>query len=1104
MNNLLGAIPLSPDILSKANIGLWAFELDEGEPPRMYADETMLGLIGLKEQLSPEETYHAWYDNIDAGAYGLVADSVEKMTAGEHAEVQYPWHNPNGETMIVRCGGVRNPEYKKGIRIEGTHQNVTEVLHFEDSELVRIRQQEMELKSQRLRADALAYVADHEPDVQNFLDFFGERILEFSGCDQVIFRDLKGNRSVYNAPGIYDVPQEVCKRCVFSDFQGKAYDGNELILMNDCSRGFKGFSADPMCPAKSSVMQIVYTGGKVVGLLTFHYLREHHEFSPQQLNFLKTLATYLGLLLGRINTKKLLEEQNRLKEIEAQESERIIASTIRNYTTVYVVNLKKDIFRVLKGKKDIHERFGNDVSFVKSMYAYIDSDLLAEDRLMLKKEIDPEVILGKLQDNANYRVEYRAFIDNVPLWHEMYVSALGGEDVLFGFIMRDKSITTNHINKAVTEDYYGIYSVDLERNLIKPIKQSGLYMLDEGAQNYTDAFMTFIRDLSEEDGKFLRQLAQPQFMKMAFVSENKHEYVYFSPRTGDWTKLETRVIKRSSSGEATVVAHCFTKVDSIQRENAELNKKVSEQNRQLEEALSLAQSANRAKTTFLNNMSHDIRTPMNAIIGYTGLAASHIDNKEQVKDYLSKISQSSDHLLSLINDVLDMSRIESGKMNLSEKQENLSEVIHTLRDIVQADIRSKQLEFFIDSMDVNDEQIFCDRLRLNQVLLNVLSNAIKYTQSGGTVSMRITEKALKPNGYGTYEFRIRDNGMGMTEEFLKTIFDPFTRVKSSTVSGIQGTGLGMAITKNIVDMMGGTIVIESAPGKGTEVTMTFDFRIFDGPKAPVKIPEFSGIRSLVVDDDTNACISSSGMLRDIGMRPEWCTSGREALIRTEQAIKEGEPFRVCLLDWLMPDMNGVETARRIRKLAGEDLPIIILTSYDWSDVEEEAREAGVTAFISKPMFPSDLHRVLLSCIGKTEEGKDAAPEEKQDFSGRKILLVEDNELNREIAEEILSEYGFTVTSAADGTEAVETIEHGASGDFDLILMDIQMPVMDGYEATKKIRAINTELSKIPIVAMTANAFEEDRKAALLAGMDEHIAKPISIPKLEKVLSRFLK
>ena len=536
-----------------------------------------------------------------------------------------------------------------------------------------------------------------------------------------------------------------------------------------------------------------------------------------------------------------------------------------------------------------------------------------------------------------------------------------------------------------------------------------------------------------------------------------------------------------------------------------IHEQIEEQERQkeqLSQALSMAESANRAKTTFLNNMSHDIRTPMNAIIGFTGLAASHIENQQQVQDYLNKIAQSSDHLLSLINDVLDMSRIESGKMNLEEKPENLSEIIHTLRDIVLSDIHAKHHDFFIDTVNVKDERVVCDKLRLNQVLLNILSNSIKYTPTGGTISMRITETAVKPSGYGTYEFRIKDNGIGMSEAYLKTIFDPFSRASSSTASGIQGTGLGMSITKNIVDMMGGRIEVESKPGKGTETVVTLDFKLTGIQNEDFSMPELEGMRALVADDDPHTCVSIGKMLKEIGMRSEWCTSGKEAVFRANDAHMSGDWFKVYIIDWLMPDMNGIETVRRIRAVIGDDAPIIILTAYDWSDIEDEARQAGVTAFVSKPMFPSDLKRVLGSCMGGKAEDNLASSSHKS-FEGKKILLVEDNELNREIALEILKEHGFSVSTADDGSVAVEMMASAGPGDYDLILMDIQMPTIDGYEATRQIRALDSPVAGIPILAMTANAFAEDRKAAIDAGMNAHVSKPIDIDNLIDTIASFI-
>ena len=581
----------------------------------------------------------------------------------------------------------------------------------------------------------------------------------------------------------------------------------------------------------------------------------------------------------------------------------------------------------------------------------------------------------------------------------------------------------------------------------------------------------------------------------------------FDAQSGDLMRIAWILLGVVALALAAVISYTvrFRRQQHELEEKAEtdaLNAKLEEQQKALEEALGMAQSANRAKTTFLNNMSHDIRTPMNAIIGYTGLASSHIDNREQVQDYLSKIGQSSEHLLSLINDVLDMSRIESGKVNLEEKEEDLGEILHTLRNIVQADINNKQMDFFMDT-DVNDQFVICDKLRLNQVLLNILSNSIKYTAAGGTISVSLHEKGRTETGYGKYEFRIKDNGMGMSEEFLKTIFEPFTRVKTSTVSGIQGTGLGMAITKNIIDIMGGHIDIKSKEGEGTETILNFEFKLSEGTAEPVKIAELTGLKSLVVDDDMNACRSIAKMLRDAGMRSEWCASGKEAVVRTEDALSIGELYKVYIIDWIMPDMNGVETTRRIRQIVGEETPIIVLSAYDWSDIEEEAREAGVTAFVSKPLFPSDLRAVLNKCCGSIVAQENSS-EPEYVFSGKKILLVEDNEMNREIATEILEEEGFVIDTAEDGTIAVEKMSKAAPGQYDMILMDIQMPLMNGYDATRAIRTLpDPEISSIPIVAMTANAFEEDRKLALEAGMNEHVPKPIDVKVLKETMARFL-
>lgn len=549
-----------------------------------------------------------------------------------------------------------------------------------------------------------------------------------------------------------------------------------------------------------------------------------------------------------------------------------------------------------------------------------------------------------------------------------------------------------------------------------------------------------------------------------------------------------------------------SKVLLIRQVITEQVEKKQEQTQALQDALMQAQHANQAKTTFLSNMSHDIRTPMNAIIGFATIAFSHIDNKEQVRDCLQKVLSSSNHLLSLINDILDMSRIESGKVQIKEQECNISELMHNLVNIIQPQVKAKQLELFIDTFEVNNEDVIADPLKLNQVFINLMSNAVKYTPAGGTITFRIIQKTTFRHGYGDYSFIIKDNGIGMSPKFVQHVFEPFEREVTATQSGIQGTGLGMAITKNIVEMMNGKISVESELGKGSTFTVELSLKLQDNEKNSVQIRELEGLRSLVVNDDLNTCDSVSKMLRQIGMRAEWTTSGREAAYRAKLADEEGDPYHTYIIDWQMPELSGVETARRIRQSVRGDVPIIILTAYDWTDIEEEAKQAGVTAFCAKPLFMSDLKAALLSAnhlADKKEE--EAAPWTLADFGGKRILLVDDVELNREIAEVILTEAGFVVEMAPDGTDAVAMVENSEEGYYDAVLMDVQMPIMDGYEATRTIRKLPREdVKNLPIIAMTANALEEDKAAALKNGMNAHLSKPLDMGTFIALLQKFVK
>ncbi len=644
-------------------------------------------------------------------------------------------------------------------------------------------------------------------------------------------------------------------------------------------------------------------------------------------------------------------------------------------------------------------------------------------------------------------------------------------------------------------------TADLEANTysymagIRPLSSS----LDmEGP--YDDIISIHAQDIIEEEGQEqFRQTFSVSSIAELLSEQDTFTYECHVDRNGKecWEQLIAVCLQREN-GRAVRILY-------VRRDITDQVRKQQEQTHALQDALMQAQRANNAKTTFLSNMSHDIRTPMNAIIGFTTIAVSHIDNRDQVKDCLQKVLSSSNHLLSLINDILDMSRIESGKVQIKEQECNISELTHNLVNIIQPQVKAKRLELFIDTFDVNNEDVIADSLKLSQVFVNLLSNAVKYTPAGGSVSFRIQQETTFHRGYGDYVFTVKDNGIGMAPEFVEHIFEPFEREASTTKTGIQGTGLGMAITKNIVEMMGGTITVQSEKGKGSEFRVELSLKLQDVEKNAAQIKELEGLRAIVVDDDCDSCESVTRMLKQIGMRAEWTTSGKEAVYRARSAHNEGDSYHTYIIDWQMPEISGIETCRRIRAAVGQDAPIIILTAYDWTDIEEEAKTAGVNAFCAKPLFMSDLKSALLAANNLVEK-EGAEPSWTQaNFAGRRILLVEDNELNREIAQAILEETGFAVETAPDGTDAVDMVRRAGEWYYDAVLMDVQMPVMDGYEATRAIRALpRGDVRDLPIIAMTANAMEEDKETALKSGMNAHIAKPLDIHLFLETLGKYLR
>lgn len=522
---------------------------------------------------------------------------------------------------------------------------------------------------------------------------------------------------------------------------------------------------------------------------------------------------------------------------------------------------------------------------------------------------------------------------------------------------------------------------------------------------------------------------------------------------------------------------------------------------ELEETRQAAISASQAKSEFLSNMSHDIRTPMNAILGMTGIAISNIDNTMKVQDCLKKITLSGRHLLGLINDILDMSKIESGKLTLSEELVCLPEIMEGIVNIVQPQVKERQQHFDIFIYDVTEENIYCDSVRLNQMLLNLLSNAIKFTPEGGQISISLKEEdSPKGEDYVRVHLYVKDSGIGMTPEFMGKIFETFTREDSKRVQRTEGTGLGMAITKHIVDAMGGSIDVKSELGEGTEFHVILDLEKAVVQEEDMILPSF---KMLLVDDDKEICESAAQSLTSIGIDADWTLDGESAVRMAEDKHARHEDYQVILLDWKMPGLDGIETARIIRSKLGDEVPILLISAYDWSDIEQEARKAGVTGFISKPLFKSTLFHGLKHYTENTSQPLERSAAGRKDFGGAKILVAEDNELNWEIANDLFSEFGMELEWAENGKICVDKFDQSPVGYYKAILMDIRMPIMTGYEATRSIRSMERADADIPIIAMTADAFLEDVKKCFECGMNSHVAKPIDVKEVIKLLDKFI-
>lgn len=832
----------------------------------------------------------------------------------------------------------------------------------------------------------------------------------------------------------------------------------------------------------------------------------------------ETIRRRDGSPLRMVGTFVNIEEQ-REHELFVKKSDAFHRAYTESNICEYYVNLKDNTFDSLKVEDSLLGIFEKSTTWDELIRAYIDKFVCEEDKSAVALIYNRAYMLEKFNDGKH------------ELSIECHIKINGEKRLVRNVVMPGEE---NHTSRYAMIFVRDITEARKEADEIREITRKNVVMdkLLQGTIRLVDRFAMcnlkkdtykvysilptdsiygsigsydeFVDVISSQykvvsEKHTMKELLSKDMLYDIFDSTDdiyKFEYC-----TRDETVFKNMAVIPISRTEDNVVENIMLIVQDITQEK----KMEIESRKALKDAYEAANRANHSKTEFLSNMSHDIRTPMNAIVGMTAIAGANIDNKERVIDCLGKITKSSRHLLSLINEVLDMSRIESGKLTLSEEDFNLAELVDNLITMTKNDIEAHHHNFEVRVGKIYHENVFGDSLRIQQIITNVMSNAVKYTPDGGNIIFSIDEKHDKSKNIGCYEFTIEDNGIGMTREFQKIIFEPFTRANDKRTSKIQGTGLGMTIVRNIVNMMNGHIKIESEPGKGSKFTITIFLKLQDEEKE--QIEELLDLPVLVVDDDELCCENAINILDDIGIDGEWTTSGEKAVELTKRRHEIDEDYFSIIVDLKMPGMNGIETARQIRKIVGKDVTIIVLTAYDYSQIEDEARAAGVDEFITKPLFRSRLISMFENII-KGKPGKSATKYlsglSKSDYSGKHILLVEDNELNREIAKEIIGMTGAVVDTAENGKEAVEKVAGMPENYYGLVFMDIQMPVMNGYEAAAAIRGLDDKTkAAIPIVAMTANAFAEDIMLAKNAGMNEHMAKPLDINKLNDTLRRWL-
>ena len=654
------------------------------------------------------------------------------------------------------------------------------------------------------------------------------------------------------------------------------------------------------------------------------------------------------------------------------------------------------------------------------------------------------------------------------------------------------------IVNALSRDYLNVYSVNTQTSAVRVVKEAGYQPLGvswnkDEMFSYDDIVRQYIENrVFDEDQDYMREALSLNRVREALSAGPEYAGTY-RVRIGEeiHNYQFTYVAHQSESQTSPLVLAGFRNIDEIVR-------KEQKQKAALEDALHMAQAASEAKTSFLSNVSHDIRTPMNAIIGFLTLMRDEVDHPDTVREYIGRIDSASQHLLGLINDVLDMNKIESGSTTLSLSEMDLADVIAEINTIIQPQAKAKNQTFEVFASHLNFEHLMGDKMRINQILINLLSNSVKYTPENGTIEMRVEELPQVVNNYSRIRFTVKDNGLGMSEDYQKVIFEPFTREDTRVTHEIQGTGLGMPITKSLVDLMGGSIKVDSKLGEGSTFVVELELRIREQENDPKFWSDHQIARMIVVDDDEEICRNVVKTMAGAGVSTDYATGGERAVQMVREAREAGKPYNLILLDWKMPGSNGLETARLIRK--DSEIPILLLTSYDWREIEREAVEVGINHFMPKPFFLSTFREAVRLMMGRAKEAKH---QEADVVKGMRILVVDDIEVNQIILVKILTTLGAECETASNGQEAVDKFME-ASPEYGLILMDVQMPGMNGYEATRAIRASSHPSAKsVPIIAMTANAFVDDVRDAIDSGMDAHIAKPVQIDTLKGTIRQVL-